>query len=638
LKGQQNPKSFNRMGKAETSGSAVAPTSTVELNLREMLDALPVAFYVTDTGGRLTYFNRAAIALSGRVPEIGTDKWCVMWKLFTSDGAPMPHDQCPMAAALKGREVKPGQECIAERPDGSRFWFTPYPTVLRDATGRITGGMNMLVDITERKTALGQSEAEFRAVFETTPECVKIVAPDGTLLQMNASGLSMICAPSAQAVIGRSVYDLVAPEDRERFREFNKRVCAGERDTLEFDIIGLGGQRRHMETHAAPLKYSDGSTVQLAVSRDVSERKRVEQAVHLLSAIVDSSDDAIISKDLNGVITSWNKSAERLFGYTAVEAVGQQVATLLIPADRQNEEPNILAKLRKGERVDHFETKRRRKDGTLIDISLTISPVKDARGTIIGASKIARDITGQIRSQQELEQANTSLTRSNADLEQFAYSASHDLQEPLRMVAAYSEMLRRKFENQLGATGDEYIGFVVEGARRMEQLLRDLRAYTQTSVANDGPSPVVSSDNAIERSITNLKAAIDESGAVIASDPLPPVRMHEFQLDQLFQNIIGNAIRYRSEERPRIHVGAEPEGDAWRFSIQDNGIGIDPQYKEQIFGIFKRLHTSSEYPGTGMGLAICQRIVERAGGRIWVESQPGRGSTFFFTLPGSQVR
>jgi PAS domain S-box-containing protein len=638
LKGQQNPKSFNRMGKAETSGSAVAPTSTVELNLREMLDALPVAFYVTDAGGRLTYFNRAAIALSGRVPEIGTDKWCVLWKLFTSDGAPMPHDQCPMAAALKGREVKPGQECIAERPDGSRFWFTPYPTVLRDAMGRITGGMNMLVDITERKTALGQSEAEFRAVFETTPECVKIVAPDGTLLQMNASGLSMICASSAQAVIGRSVYDLVAPEDRERFREFNKRVCAGERDTLEFDIIGLGGQRRHMETHAAPLKYSDGSTVQLAVSRDVSERKRVEQAVHLLSAIVDSSDDAIISKDLNGVITSWNKSAERLFGYTAVEAVGQQVATLLIPADRQNEEPNILAKLRKGERVDHFETKRRRKDGTLIDISLTISPVKDARGTIIGASKIARDITDQIRSQQELEQANTSLTRSNADLEQFAYSASHDLQEPLRMVAAYSEMLRRKFENQLGATGDEYIGFVVEGARRMEQLLRDLRAYTQTSVANDGPSPVVSSDNAIERSITNLKAAIDESGAVIASDPLPPVRMHEFQLDQLFQNIIGNAIRYRSEERPRIHVGAEPEGDAWRFSIQDNGIGIDPQYKEQIFGIFKRLHTSSEYPGTGMGLAICQRIVERAGGRIWVESQPGRGSTFFFTLPGSQVR
>jgi PAS domain S-box-containing protein len=625
------------MGKAEAAGSALGPTSTVELNLREMLDALPLACYVTDTDGRLTYFNRAAIALSGRVPEIGTDKWCVTWKLFNSDGAPMPHDQCPMAVVLTGRQVKPGQECIAERPDGSRFWFTPYPTVLRDAKGRITGGMNMLVDITERKTAQGQSEAEFRTIFETTPECVKIVAPDGTLLQMNASGLSMICASSAQAVIGKSVYDLVAPEDRERFREFNERVCTGERASLEFDIIGLGGDRRHMETHAAPLTYSDGSTVQLAVARDVSERKRAEQAAQLLSAIVDSSDDAIISKDLNGIITSWNKSAERLFGHTAAEAVGQPVTTLLIPADRQNEEPNILAKLRKGERVDHFETKRKRKDGTLIDISLTISPVRDASGTIIGASKIARDISDQIRSQTELRQANDSLTRSNADLEQFAYSASHDLQEPLRMVSAYSEMLRRKFENKLGATGDEYIGIVVEGARRMDQLLRDLRAYAHTATVNDGPSPVVSSDNAIERSITNLKAAIEESGAEVTCDPLPPVRMHEVQLVQLFQNIIGNAIRYRSDERPRIHVGAEPEGDAWRFFIQDNGIGIDPEYKEQIFGIFKRLHTSSEYPGTGMGLAICQRIVERAAGRIWVESQPGRGSTFFFTLPASHV-
>jgi PAS domain S-box-containing protein len=749
------------MGNPEAVGDAVGPASTEEQNLRKMLDEMPVAFYVTDADGRLTYFNRAAIALSGWVPEIGSDKWCAAWKLFTADGAPLPHDPCPMAAARMGRHVKPGQECIAERPDGSRFWFTPFPTILRDAKGRIIGGMNMLVDITERKKAQGQSEAEFGTIFDTTPECVKIVAPDGKLLQMNPSGLSMIRASSPQSVIGKSVYDLVAPEDRERFREFNERVCGGERATLEFDIIGLGGDRRHMETHAAPLTNSDGSTVQLGVSRDVSEQKRaqragllltsivdssddaiiskdlngiinswnksaerifgytaaeaighpvatllippdrqseepdilarlrkgervdhfetkrkrkdgtlldvsltispvkdpsgtiigaskiardltgrkqVERSALLLSAIVDSSDDAILSKDLNGVITSWNESAERMFGYTSAEAIGQPVAALLIPADRQDEEPDILARLRRGERVDHFETKRKRKDGTLLDISLTISPVKDPSGRIIGASKVARDVTAQIRIQQELSQANGSLTRSNADLEQFAYSASHDLQEPLRMVSAYSELLRRKFDRQLGPAGDEYIGFIIEGASRMEQLLRDLRAYTHASIANEGPSPVVSAVTALQRSITNLTAGIDESGAEITFDPLPSVRMHEFQLEQLFQNIIGNAIRYRSNERPRIHVGAESEGDAWRFCIQDNGIGIDPEYKEQIFGIFKRLHNSSEYPGTGMGLAICQRIVERAGGRIWVESQRGRGSTFYFTLPASPDR
>jgi PAS domain S-box-containing protein len=390
-----------------------------------------------------------------------------------------------------------------------------------------------------------------------------------------------------------------------------------ERTSLEFDTIG----------------HSRGATVQLAVERDMSQPMRAEQAALLLSAVVDSSDDAIISKDLNGIITSWNKSAERLFGYTAAEAIGQPVAGLLIPADRQDEEPDILARLRKGERVDHFETKRRHRDGTLIDISLTISPVKDPGGTIIGASKIARDISEQIRNQTALRQANDSLTRANADLEHFAYSASHDLQEPLRMVSTYSEMLRRKFGNQLGPTGDEYIGYLVEGAKRMEQLLHDLRAYTHSALAADGPLPVTSPEIAIERTLANLKTAIDESGAEITFDPLPSVRMHEFQLEQLFQNIISNAIRYRSNQRPRIHAGAERTGDAWKFFVQDNGIGIEPEYREQIFGIFKRLHSSAEYPGTGMGLAICQRIVERAGGRIWVESEPGRGSTFFFTIP-----
>jgi PAS domain S-box len=351
---------------------------------------------------------------------------------------------------------------------------------------------------------------------------------------------------------------------------------------------------------------------------------------------VDSSDDAIISKDLNGVITSWNKSAERLFGYTAEEAVGQPVSKLLIPEDRQEEEPAILSRLRSGSRVDHYQTKRKRKDGALLDISLTISPVKDGAGRIIGASKIARDITSQVRDQEAIRKVNEALTQSNADLEQFAYSASHDLQEPLRMVTAYGEMLRKKYGGKLGENADAYIGFIVEGASRMERLLRDLRAFTHASVGADGPIPLVSAEEVLKIALTNLKSAIDENGAEITFGSLPIVRMHQFQLGQVFQNIIGNAIHYRSADTPRIHVGAEPEANAWKFSIQDNGIGIEPEYKEQIFGIFKRLHTSSEYPGTGMGLAICQRVIERSGGKIWVESQPGRGSTFFFLLPRAE--
>jgi PAS domain S-box-containing protein len=369
--------------------------------------------------------------------------------------------------------------------------------------------------------------------------------------------------------------------------------------------------------------------------RDILAGQPDDRAAFLLKAIVDSSDDAIISKDLNGVITSWNKSAERLFGHTAAEAIGQAVAALLIPEDRQQEEPEILSRLRRGERVDHFETKRRRKDGTLLDISLTISPVKDKSGNIIGASKIARDITQQVRDRDALREVNERLAQSNADLEHFAYSASHDLQEPLRMVSTYSEMLRRKYGHILDETGNRYLNYVSEGSTRMDRLLRDLRAFTHVST-HVGLTPDTDANTVLQNVLTNLQVALDESGATVTSSPLPSVHIHEFQLEQLLQNLIGNAIHYRSEAPPRIHVHAERNGQAWRFSVQDNGIGIAPEYKETIFGLFKRLHTATQYSGSGMGLAICQRIVQRAGGHIWVQSERGRGATFYFTLPAAR--
>src|SRR5581483_8336353 len=226
---------------------------------RAMVEELPVAIYTTDAEGRLTYFNKAAVKLSGRLPEIGTDQWCVTWKIFLPDGTYLPHDQCPMAVALKGAEVPTGIECMAERPDGTRFWFSPCPAVVRDAEGRIIGGINLLVDITDRKNSEIEANEQFRAVVETTPECVKIVAEDGALLFMNTSGLAMVGAGSPSAVIGASIYDLIAEEDRERFRSMNERVCRGEKASLEFDIVRLDGIRRHIETHAATLRHSNGT-------------------------------------------------------------------------------------------------------------------------------------------------------------------------------------------------------------------------------------------------------------------------------------------------------------------------------------------------------------------------------------------
>jgi len=350
-----------------------------------------------------------------------------------------------------------------------------------------------------------------------------------------------------------------------------------------------------------------------------------ERSAQLLQAIIDSSDDAIISKDLNGIITSWNRSAERLFGYTQAEAVGQPI-TILIPADRLDEEREILMHIRNGEPVDHFETVRRNKNGKLIDISLTVSPIRDANGQVIGASKIARDIT-------ERKRADVDIRRANRDLEQFAYSASHDLQEPLRTVNIYSELLAQRYSDKLDGQALEFLGNIRRGVTRMETLLSDLLSYTQ--IGTFVPiRETTDANEALSNALADLEGIIKESTARVTADPLPSVLMHGPHLERVFLNLVGNAIKYRSAKRaPIVHISGEWRADCVLFSVSDNGIGIDPGYNETIFELFKRLHTSEEYEGTGLGLAICQRIVEQYQGRIWVNSEAGHGSVFKFTLP-----
>lgn len=239
--------------------------------------------------------------------------------------------------------------------------------------------------------------------------------------------------------------------------------------------------------------------------------------------------------------------------------------------------------------------------------------------------------------QQALIESNRALRRANEDLNQFAYSASHDLQEPLRMVSIYSQLLKRRYAGRLDAQADEFIGYTVRGAQRMEMLVRDLLAYTRAADVGEEEGGLVDCNTILERTLANLQAAIADAEAVVTTTALPVVRAHEVHLMQLFQNLISNAIKYRSERTPRIDVSAVRQEDEWVFSVRDNGIGIDPRYGRQIFGIFKRLHGAGRYPGTGIGLAICQKIVERYGGRIWVESEVGSGSTFYFTLPVFQA-
>jgi PAS domain S-box-containing protein len=512
------------------------------------------------------------------------------------------------------------------------------PFSARELLARIESHLKMARFRHEAAETVRLRTAQFETLFNQAPLGVSLVDAELRIREVNPLALPVF-GEIPGGVLGRKLEEVVRvlwlPEFADEGVSLFRRVLEKGESCVTTERTGYrrdGCVDKCYEWRLNRNVLPNGQFGVVCYFQDITDRRRAEQNANLLASIIESSDDAIVSKNLDGIIMSWNRGAERLFGYTAAEAVGQFMS-IIIPPDRLEEEPRILERLRRGEQVDHFETIRVRKDGSTLNVSLTISPVKGADGLIVGASKVARDVTERVRHREALQDANLALQRANSDLQQFAYSASHDLQEPLRMIAIYSELLQEEFAGKLGATGDEYLGHTLQGAVRMENLLKDLRAYTQASTMDTEPTGDVDAGEILKKTLLNLEVAIKDSGASISSTTLPRVRMHEFQLEQVFQNLIGNAIRYRSSAPPQIHIAAERLRDEWRFSVQDNGIGIAPQFKEQIFGIFKRLHTAAEYSGTGMGLAICQRVIERSGGRIWVESEQGSGSTFYFTVP-----
>lgn len=354
----------------------------------------------------------------------------------------------------------------------------------------------------------------------------------------------------------------------------------------------------------------------------------------LLAAIVESSDDAIMSKDLDGIITSWNQGAERIFGYSAVEAVGQPI-TIIVPPERFSETKEILARVQRGERVDHYETVRQDKSRRSVYVSLTVSPIREG-GKIIGASKIARDITERRQAEEAFLKQAERMVRANADLQQFAYITSHDLREPLRSVVTCAEMLLSEPSDGMTEQHRQMLGYIVSAAKRMNSMFTDLLPYAR-ALNEDPPASMVATSEVVEWAVNNLHSAMDSAGASVNWDPvkLPIVMGNKIGLVTVFQNLVGNALKYRSAGTPRVEILARRRDSFWVFQVKDNGIGIAPVYHKRIFTLFQRLHTV-EYPGTGVGLALCRRIVQAHGGEIWVESEQGKGATFSFTLPAME--
>jgi PAS domain S-box-containing protein len=338
--------------------------------------------------------------------------------------------------------------------------------------------------------------------------------------------------------------------------------------------------------------------------------------------------------DLGPNRITWSEELHRIFGLEpgGTPLTYEAYLERIHPSERAGVRAAIDHAL-KDQRPFTREERIVRPDGEIRELFVWGKVVADDEGRPSRMLGVAQDITDVRRAERELAARARDLERSNADLEQFAYVASHDLQEPLRMVASYVQLLSRRYRGKLDKDADEFIAFAVDGATRMQNLIRDLLTYSRvTRLA--GPMEIVDTGQALLASLVNLKVAVEESGAHIAYDSLPPVRGDATALIALFQNLVGNAVKFRAGRTPEVRIDAARRADEWIFSVKDNGIGFDPQYAERVFVIFQRLNTRDKYEGTGIGLAICKKIVERHGGRIWVETKPGEGSTFFFSIPG----
>jgi PAS domain S-box-containing protein len=364
-------------------------------------------------------------------------------------------------------------------------------------------------------------------------------------------------------------------------------------------------------------------------------RKRAEQR---FQAAIESSPSGMVLTNSSGIIMFVNRETERLFGYTRKELLGKSIE-ILVPERFRSKHPAY-----REEFFHHPSTRFMgagrdlygvRKDGVEIPLEIGLNPIETDEGLLVLSAIV--DISERKRSEAALRRTAEELQRSNQELEQFAYVASHDLQEPLRMINGFLKLLESRYNAQLDEKGRTYIEYAVQGSDRMSQLINDLLEYSRVQRKQPRQEPV-DLNSAIQRAMANLQASVQESGTILSQDPLPVVQGNPTQLAQLFQNLVGNAIKFRRKgTTPQIAIKCRQQEDHWVISVQDNGIGIPPEHREKVFAIFQRLHGRKEYPGTGIGLAICKKIIEQHGGRIWVDSQQGEGSTFFFTLPKAQL-
>ncbi|MEG4587357.1 PAS domain S-box protein [Microcoleus sp. MOSTC5] len=598
----------------------------------------------TEPDGTIKTFNRAAQKLLGYSPEevVGKVTLAIIHdpvefgkraEILSQELGVKIEPGMEVLVALPRRGIADENEWTYIRKDGSRFPVQLSVTALFNPEGNITGFLGIAQDISDRK----QAEKEVRDLtnaMQNTVEGISRLDIEGRYVNVNRA-YAHRCGYEPEEMLGMRWQLTVHPGDVEMMLSaYQEMVISGK---VELETRGVRKNGSFFYKQVTMVKACDEQGIfngNHCFMKDITERKLTERALQesefKYRQIVELAEEGIWVIDSNSLTTYVNHAMARMLGYTELEMFGRSLFDFM---DEQEKPQGIDNFERRKQGIgEQHEFKFKSKDGKDIWTDMSTSPVMDSQGNLLSCCALVYNITSRKEAEQQMLQLTEDLKRSNEELEQFAYVASHDLQEPLRAVTSYTQLLAQRYQGNLDERANKYINYIVDGATRMQQLINDLLAYSRLGTSGQ-EFEEADCNAAVKQSLSNLQIAIAEKKAVITWDAMPTVMADEFQLVQLFQNLIANGIKFCRQDTPLIHIAAGRQESEWLFSVRDNGIGIDPQYADRIFIIFGRLHSRREYSGTGIGLAMCKRIVERHGGRIWVESQEGKGATFYFTIP-----
>jgi PAS domain S-box-containing protein len=601
---------------------------------RALLGRLPAAVYACEASGRITYYNAEAVRLWGRAPDLGDldARFCGAFRLWRPDGTRLRHEDTPMAVALRTGEGFRNESVIIERPDGTQIWIRVNIDAICDDEGRIVGAVNVFFDNTTSKHAedeLRRSNSQLSAFMETALIGLHRVGADGTILWANDAELRML-GYAREEYIGHNIAEFHV--DTALIADILARLKRGEKlREYEARLRCKDGSIRVVQIDSSVFSDADRFIHTQCFTRDVTERRRMEEAQARLAAIVSSSDDAIISNTLEGIITSWNHAAEKMYGYSATEAVGRSIG-IIVPEHLRGEQDETIARLARGERVEHLETQRRANDGRLIDVSLTISPLRNRRGRIVGASKIARDITDRKR-------AEASLRDADRRKDEFLATLSHELRNPLAPIRTAVDLLRTAGEDSPIVTRAH--GILARQVGHLTTLVDDLlelsRVNTGTIVLR---KRIVKLDEVILSAVETCGAAMQAAGhhfEVVRSKQAIELLIDPVRVTQSLANLLANAAKY-TPDGGRIELSVHSEAAVAVIAVRDSGIGLEPEMLSRVFELFWQENTRNRatQSGLGVGLWLARHLIELHGGSIEARSEGrGKGSEFVMRLPAA---